>query len=441
MKSAREQMKTAASHLKSSAIDLDDARLNHSEALSKQAGCKAALEAARSSLQAHRSRSGSPVKLPVSLSKLTSEKGLRTVAERINCHAEHRTALAAALTDVLDVFDAPNLKTAIDIASAVEKDEQAALRFSLENLKQISDIQIPDNANKCLIAASLVQNQDSIGDFLRRRLARTLVVPDMGTLHNLIPWASDQQVRLVTPNGTLFEPDGVLRSGRIDPEALRVGWLEIEHALKDALSESEEALLAINKQTESSLNRLKQAEKTVDEARKVVRKTEDDEASYRRQAANLESDLKRLQNIRQQATSEIESLKAEIERIPVDDDADVMSKELQAKLKDLTESLKKSEEELNDLDMRRMESSEERSTTASESARIGERLAAALRAVEMHERDVRSAGDDLAALNARLAKGDIELKQVKQASENIISQAALLASENVELSDAIETLR
>ncbi|NQU05305.1 MAG: hypothetical protein HQ568_04365, partial [Calditrichaeota bacterium] len=163
--------------------------------------------------------------------------------------------------------------------------------------------------------------------------------------------------------------------------------------------------------------------------------------NYKRQAVNFESDLKRLQNIRQQATSEIQSLKSEIEHLPVDDDVYAVSDELHEKLKDLTALREKSEEELNNLDLRRMEISEERSATASESARIGERLAAVERAVEMHKRDVRSGGDDLAALNARLAKGDIELKQVKQASENIISQAALLASENVELSDAIETLR
>jgi chromosome segregation protein len=441
LNSTNTQMKNTNAHIEVCIADLSKARSQHAEALSEQASIRAAVEAARSTLQAHNARSGSPVKLPDSLSKLAIEKNLRSIAERINCKTEYRTALAAALSDVLDVLDAPDIKTALKIAETVAKDEQADLRFSVDSFHNLQDMQLPHDTDECIIAADLIQNQNGIGDFLKRRLARTILVPDLKKLHILIPWASEHQVRLVTHNGTLFDPDGVLHSGRIDPEALKVGWLSIQNDLKKSLAESEQKLISAEKHAESSLNMLKTAEKNMEETREEMRKVQDAESVCKRQIVNFESDLNRLQKLQEQVTLEIKSVRTEINSMPVDNDGDIELNDMQTMLVNLKELRKKSEEELSLLDARRTEISEERTAATSELARIGERLAAMERALEMNEREVRAANDDLAALNARFAKGDTELEQVKQAFENIVTQAALLERENTELSAAIETLR
>lgn len=439
--STSELTKKVVKQIEACTADLNKARSQHTEALSAQANLRAAVEAAKSTLSAHKARSGSPVKLPNLLSKLAIEKNLCSLAERIDCKKEYRTALAAALTDVLDVLDVSDSKTAIEIAENSAKDEQADLRFAIDNLSEIQKIKISKDFDGCTVASDLIQNKNDIGDFLKRRLCRTLLVPDIKKLHSLLPWATEHQVRIVTSNGALYDPDGVLHSSRIDPEALRVGWLSIQNDLENTLAESEQKLKSAEKNVETSLQSLKNEEMNMEEARENMRKVQDEESVYKRQIVNLESDSKRLQKLQQQITSEIDSVRSEINSIPVDDDADTALKNMQDKLDGLIKLRKISEDELNQLDAQRAEITDERTIVTSESARIGERLAAIERSFEMHEKELRAANDDLAALNARLAKGNIELEQVKKASENIVTQADLLARENTELSSTIETLR
>ncbi len=440
----KEQAKTRdadADHYEQVTGDLTKIREDHTQALSDRARAAAELEATRTALKAHRLRDESSSLLPDKLKKIVEDEVLRNVADRVECKPEHRTAIAVALVSVLGAFDRPSLKAALEISDEIEENKKATLRFPVDISTEITDIDIPDDADNCNPLANLVENDGEFGSFLRRRLANALLVPDMESLARLTPTAVERGLRLVTPEGELLEPDGILHIGRINPDALQVGWLSELHDLEARVSNCEAALKDADEAVETVSQKLSEAETMVNDARATKQNSDDSYHEAERQISGLEADIERLQQRRQELTSELDQIRAEKDKLPVQDESRSKSEELESALKEAKQLRQKAEDELQAIDQRRLEIAEQRATVSSESARLSERLMATEKSAEVYEKEAESVTVELANLKVRLAEGSSELKRVKQAVENISAQIELSDKEKSDINDALDSIR
>lgn len=432
--------KNASTALDKAVAALNIARQDHSQALTEHAEVAAAAEAAKSELQIHRSRSCAPAILPKALSKVVEEKRLRTVAERIDCRKEHRVAVATVLGSFLDALDSSSLKDALEIVQVMDENQQAALRFPVDASYDREEIQLPTGAKSCIAGKNLVNNEDEFGRFLQRSLYNVLLTPDVETMARLASWAAEKNIRLVTLEGTLLEPEGILRAGTVDPEALLVGWLSRLHELEKKVSESEAALATTRENVILTRKKLAEAETGSEKARDARLKMEDETAACKRQIASLENEGNRLRDLGNTLTTESDKVKQEIARLQDDTDSINGAGKLKNALNDCIKQRLAAEEELHRLEQQRLEIAEQRASIAAETARLSERLSATEKALEILEREAQSTHNELASLDAQLAEGVAELKRVKATSENIKAQIELLKREKDDLDSNLDLI-
>ncbi len=421
--------------------DLTKIREDHSKALSDRARAAAELEAARTALKAHRLRVESSTSLPDKLQKIVENEVLRSVADRVECKPEHRAAIAVALGSALGALDRPSLEVSLEISDEIEENKRATLRFPVDLSTEITSVNMPDDAADCIQLSSLVENEGEFGDFLRHRLANALLVSDMESLARLTPAAIERGLNLVTPAGELLEPDGVLHIGSISPDALQVGWLSELHDLETRVSNCDAALKDADEAIKTTSEKLSDAEKTVNEAQAAKQNSDDRYHQTERLISGLESDVERLQQRRQELTSELDRVQAEKNKLPVQDESRSKSEELEATLKEAKQLLQKAEDELQAVEQRRLEIAEQRATVSTESARLSERLMAINKSAEVYKKEAESVTGELANQKARLAEGSSELQRVKQAVENITAQIELSDKEKSDVNDALDSIR
>ncbi len=330
LKEAQKVQKTAVKGDLEAVEKLSSVRKEHGTALTEQAGAAAELEAARIALSAHRSRAGSLTSRPKSLLELAEKEKLSSIADRIECRAEHRAAVAAALSGILEALDRPDFDDVIELSRGIEKDKQAVLRFPLDTKKTAIELKMPPGADDCLPGPSLIKNKGEFGDFLRGRLTNLLLVPDREALTRLAPAAIKQNLRLVTNNGELFEPDGILHAGSVNPEAQQVGWLERLRELEKKDRNLQNALKKAEKSTESCSDNLIEAESMSVRMRKSLLDADETVAAENRKTNDLESDLTRFEQRIVELTSERDQIDGIIESLPLPEGFEERVKELEA---------------------------------------------------------------------------------------------------------------
>ena len=421
--------------------DLETARTAHSKALTLQARRTAELEAAGTALKAHHAQSGSPSTRPESLRRIAEDEALRNIGDRIECLDEHRAAIAAALFNVLEALDRPTLQDAMEIARTVSKGEQADLRYPVAEKHNRGLDKLPPEAAGCLFGPDLVKNKGELGDFIRHRLSDVVLTPDLETLASLAQVAAKRGLRLVSPEGVLLEPDGVLHAGKVDPDGLQVGWLARLHELEEGLSSAEAALDEVTKTVKTTAGNLADAERKAAAAREALKNCEDGVAESMRQIAAFDAELSRGQERHRELGAEITRSQHELDQLHPADISKPYIDKLQADLEGCSRQHSTAVQELQSLEQAKVEITAERSTKAVESARLGERLASAEKNLERYAREARTATDNMAALNARLAENNSEQKRVRQAAENIAAQIGLQQREKAEIESTIENLR
>lgn len=452
LKEAQKVQKTAVKGDREAVEKLSSVRKEHGTALTDQAGAAAELEAVRIALSAHRSRGGSLSSRPKSLLELAEKEKLSSIADRIECRVEHRAAVAAALSGILDALDRPDFDAVIELSRGIEKDKQAVLRFPLDTKKtaQLPQgvntlrniiLKMPPGADDCLPGPSLVKNKGEFGDFLRGRLANLLLVPNRETLALVAPAAIKQNLRLVTTDGELFEPDGILHAGSVDPEAQQVGWLE---RLRDLEKKDRYLQNALKKAEISAIclaEKLTEAESKTVEMRKSLQDAEEAVTAEKRKISGEVDRQTRFEQRIDELTAEGDQISGMIESLPLPERFEERVNKLEA---DLQEKLRLSgvaEQELQEIENQQLETTGQRAVINTEAARYGERLEGAKKSVERFTGETESATEDLARLNARIAESGVEHDRVRQAGENIRAQIELNNSEKSDVLDMIESVR
>ncbi|MDP8238746.1 MAG: chromosome segregation protein SMC [Candidatus Hatepunaea meridiana] len=441
---ARKNKETAIKRHSETITNLEKARQEHTAALSDKARCTAELEASRAALRAHRSRAGYSLTLPDKLRKIVADENLLSVADRIECRSEHLVAVTAVLKDVLEALDRPDLETVIDITREIEIDCEAILRFPIEpkccQVPSPDSKKLPEEAKDCLQGPNLVQNEGEFGDFLRRRLADVLLAPDLDTLTRLIPFAIQQRLRLVTPMGELFESDGVIHAGGIDPEAMQVGWLAGLKDLETKVVNLETVSVKAKETVEATTQKLAAIESESAIARTSLREIEDDVIAKARRIDNLKADLERSQQRLNDVTDEIKQLQIESDQLSIQDTSDDQLIKLKSELDNASRLSRTANEESLIIERKRVELSDKLTATTAESARISERMAAMEKAILRFKNETQSAIDELAVFNSRLAERKVELNRVHQAADNIKAQIDLLNREKQGIADSLENI-
>jgi len=435
--SARAAEEAASSRVKL-VKELDSLRHRQSDALASEARARADCEAAQAALQAHRSLA-SERRLPKAVQSVVEKEKLRILAARLKCQPEHRTALAAALKPVLGALDRPDWDSVAGLAKQVEAGAHSVLRFPITGVAARKMFASP--APDCHWGAELVGNDGSLGDFLCSRLSDVVLVPGWSELAKWADWARKNNVRLVTSDGVLLEPDGVLFVGGSDPDALQVGWESRERELEKRLKDAETAQTKTASERQSNAAALKAGESELAKAEAAYRRAGDDAARAERQRDGARDNLERIQHRVSGATRELERVSGELESTADTGTETPDLTGLEDELEEARAERAKLDGELRKLERQRLGLSQSSSAVNAEIATLTERLSASERDAERGERELKNAQDALGTLEARLAEGSGELERTRQSVENNTAQLELIAREKRDVTATMDATR
>jgi len=422
---------------------LNKAHKTHADVLSAKARAAAEVEAAKTALSAHHARASSSIVLPETLKNITSEEKLTPIGERIECQQEYRAALGAALRSILDAFDRPDEEAAFGIAEKFQPPENAVLRFPMKTTisYQLSAVSHRPNIAGCLYAPDLVTNQDDFGDFLRQRLSDVIVVPDKQALRSIIPYASEHGLRLVTLAGECFEPDGVLYAGRLDPDAMQIGWSSKLKEFEHNYSSAKKNLTNAENEVKTASNTLKKTEIDTTEHREKNRELEDKIIAVKRCIESLDMKIDGNHNRLHEIDREVLKLQQRQQKTTIPDDVSGLKKNLEKTVADAVEARKKTLKEFQAAEKQRIRIAETRASVSAELSRYTERINTARNAVDFNKQTINQASADLATHDAKITNSKTELDRVNKASENIVKQLEFIELEKKDTSDKLNKIK
>ena len=424
--------------------ELELLREEHASALSTKAQASAKVDAARGALNSHRARASASFALPKALKKVAKEKNLISLGERIQSNPEHRAAIAAGLRPVLDALDIEDLAGVFQVSEKFDKRENAIMRFPGSNgsSKCVNglNVEIPEEFSGCQFISSLILNQDELGDFLRNRLCDVVLVSDRENQRDMSGWASENKLRLITPDGECLDPDGVFHAGQLDPDAMQIGWssrlTELEKNLKSVQNLAEEAKIQV--QTNSSA--LSKSEESFKNHRNQLRKQEDKSAETERMIARFNAEIERKAARLNELVSELNRYQKETLDAFDSNQYNEKTEVLELAVTEAESKHKEAVGALQQIEYSRIQAAEKRAQVSAEKSQRLERLNNGRKAVERFERMSQQLEADIAAQQAKMANNDIELDRVRKAVVNIEGQQVLTRKEKVKSAESIAKL-
>lgn len=409
--------------------DLNATREEHDNLLSLRAKSAAELEAAAASVRAHRTRSGSTSDHPDFLREWIAENKLLTLSDRLECEPEHQLALYTLLKPILESFDAKDFNTVIGFADKFKSGQQAVFRVESETYNSLPSIDLPTQFTACTYIPNLIRNDDELGNFLRHRLSDTVLVPDRGMLKEMESWARENHIRLVTPLGDLYEPDGIFHAGSVDPEALQIGWKSKLAELEAVESELRQRLQTISDETKSAEARAIDLKVRLEKARNDHRSCEDDLAKSQRELDSFENGIVRAQKRFNSLKADKEKVEKQIAEFDTLFQRDDMLNQLREKVAQAGQLRSELSRKLNSIDSQRLDLADKRASLSAESARLSERYTALNRSIARFTDEVQTHRGNLASLEASITEGQQKQKQSLTAKSNLTTQIDLLSRE------------
>ncbi len=416
-------------HLVSLREELVYAREEHERLLSIRAKTAAELGAAAGAVKAHKTRSGLATDHPAFLRQWIADNRLSTLSDRLECKPEHRLALYALLKPILESLDAEEFETVVGFADRFEPGQQAVFRVGSRSSVHSSKMKLPSQFEGSVHATDLIRNDGELSDFLRERLNDAVLTPDRETLKKMESWAHENNTRLVTPNGDLYEPDGIFHTGNIDPEALQIGWKAKLIELESAELELRQKVNSITDKTKSAEDKTKDLKAKLETARTDHRNSEDNLAKSRRELASFEGSLSRAQKRLSSLKADKEKVKKQIAEFDSLFKKDDILNPLRENVTRASQRRSEVSKKLNSIDSQRLDLAEKRALMAAESARLSERYSALNRTIARFDDEVKTHRSDLASLEASITKGQLQQKQSATAKNNLTAQIDLLTRE------------
>ncbi len=415
---------------------LNEARTDYDQQLSNSARTAAELEAATASLNAHRSRGGS-ANFPPAIKQWANDNQLRSLSDRLECLPEHRTALASLLKPILDSLDVDDANTIIGFANRFKAGQQAVFRIPIK-YAELSNSLIPSEKG-CVSGSELITNSDELGEFLRQRLADVVFVPDRETLQKLIPWAEENIKRLVSLEGDIFEPDGMVFIGKINQDAVQIGWLAQLKDLETEKTKVQSKLNLVKEKVQLAQTALEKLKTSVNQARHDHQTAEDKLVHSQRDVKATHDDLSRQQKRVKTLNAEREKIQKGFDQFEELFNPDERFDELKKQVSTAQYQSVQIEKQIKISEQTRLEYAEKRANLATESARLGERRNALKRLVDDYTKELTGHQENLANLEASIAEESTQREQAETSKRNMIAQLELLHKQNVSVSTDYST--
>lgn len=433
------EFKLAEKCLTDASTRLDKVRAVHKKTLARHARISAEVGAASTVLKAHLARSRLPETIPDEVREIIAEKDLFTIADRIKCKPEHQAAVSSSLQTILEALDCTDMKSVLQLADRMGEDRWATFRLPRETPDSPPGFTMPDAAQDCIAGPDIILNNDPLGDFLRKRLSKTLVVPQLSDLARLADWAAENGITLVVLTGEILEPDGILRIGVFNSEAFRIGWISerenLEHTLNKLQKEQSEAA----KEMTSAAREMQEADTELNRARQTHRRCEDNIAALKRDVKGYESDVIKLRGQEESLSGEIETAKSELNSLPQEKAPDEEIEKLQSAFVSTRRSRQECEKKLQSLEQERLKVTEQRAAVATERTRLGELITSVSKRIDRHLAELLTAQNNLASHNARMTENTTDLDRARGAEKNIAAHLQLLHKEQKNITDAVDT--
>lgn len=324
-------------NVKSKIEDLSLKREQHSKCLIRVAQLKSQVVSYEEQVKAHEKSGGPALSSPKSLAKIIDTEKLLTVGNRIKCEDKYKAALAAGLRTVLEAVDIQGAGTTFELISNFKENENAVIRLLNENTNNANTRKLPDTVIDCWRASDLVLNGDQLGQFIKNRVGDLVIVTDIESLRELIPNAVKLNFRIATLNGDIYEPDGVIYAGNIDPDALQIGWEDKYNTLKAELFDYSTKLKEAHSNLKTTENQETSAESELKINRQALADIESKSATVRSNISSTSSLIRQSESRLTQINNEIISLTEKLTKIGKTENIDQKKERLQNEV-DLTEN-------------------------------------------------------------------------------------------------------
>ncbi len=395
-------------------------------------------ETLRADLNSHLKRGEAYKSLPQPIQHYIEQHNLRYLAELIICPEEYRGLIVAALREVLRSIDADDTTLALDLASNIDRNASTILRLINSKKSRFIKPNLPAEFQQCFWCDSIIENTGELGEFLKARLSRFLVVPDHQDIPLLQKWASEHNVYILTLNGWRLEPDGVLLIGGGDPESYRLGWKTRLEQLQQEVKLTEANKLKIENEADKARAQLLSLEQSLFNARQNYLNISAQISTIERNINDLDSELAnnkhRAENLKSEASrieNELKALESEITNIQSSRTSESGIEDLIAERNKLSELIKNTEAERNNLNSLRL-------SNVAELARLNEKLSQLQQTQERAKFDKEKTHNVLAFLSAQKAKLDVDIKRAEQALESLKGQKLLINKEKNDLLKRLE---
>lgn len=421
-----EQVQEQSAEVKRKNQRLNQLRSDHSASLTNLAQLKSQVASTEERIIAHKKHSGASFSSPTSLAKIIDSEHLLTVGNRIKCEEKFRGAIAAGLRTVLEAVDINGTDSTFGLISEFSDSENAVIRLSFgEEQKRHEKTVLPDVDFECWSAPDLVLNDDELGRFMHNRLSNLLIVTDLESLKRLIPTAQQSNYRIATLNGDVFEPDGVVYAGNIDPEALQIGWEDKNNSLNSELQLNRDKLNDVEKRHQTIESEVAQAEKELTESRSSLAKIENESVSVISNISNWNNLIKQSESRLSDIDNEIESLTKKLSSTEKFKNVDQKKVDLRKEIDEAEKNRQTGIKEFQSVERERINTAEERASVLGEISALNEKLRSSkLRLANLKERQSKL-DSELVELDRLANSSSKEIERINNAIESLDSQLEL----------------
>lgn len=441
LKTLRNQVTEKKSELSGMKAALENKRIDHAELLQRKARSDADLETVSSLFESHRAHASTVIGWSEELRERLLNENLPPLIERLECNKEHHVALAAALNPILDAIEQSSQKDAFRFCQTIDSSNRVVMYYPVSCVNPSSIPGLPDGYHDCISGADLVQNGGELGKFLRSRLWNLVLVPSRDVLHDLADWGRENNVRLVSLDGELVEPDGIYYSGSLDREGFKVGWENRLGELEAQLVKTKRTSLGLEQSVDHAARELKSFEENTTELRNDLNRLQDRIASLERECSISDADLGRFKKNLTTSKRESGRLKNRLDTFIDTRDSQTIKARLKTSLAEAVSHRKSCGEAFLKVEQQRMELVESRAGLSTEKSRITERFHLLEEALKQSRSQSESRKTELATLEAQLAEREAEMERVQQARKNLAAQIELMKREKDEVTENLAELK
>lgn len=433
----KKQFDITALSLKDNRAKLVTFRGQQNSHMSKTINTKVELDTTKAMLKAHLAQSNPKESKPEVLREISKTESLLTVEKLIETPSKYQAAIGAVLERILTAYEIPDIRTLLMVSENLKPTENAILRVINSEQESLGQIQLSDHTEDSVIASDVIRNKGEFGRFLTNRLSRTVIVPGLDQMLNLIDWAKQEKVCLVTLGGEVFEADGVFYLGESKPELLQIGWATRKESYEKEILTKEVSFSKIEKEMISINQEIALTETQISEKRKLSFSLQDKIETNKRVINHAREDLRQIEKNDSNLLSELNNLKQHFENNAEKEKQFKKETGLSKELSNLENKYSILEQDFKTAEHSRFRLIEERATITSRLTQINEKLSNHKQLSKSLDHRQLTFKKDMATLNSKFAHNTQEIKDAKLNIQKLLSQTKNINKAKLEIIDSL----